>query len=215
MSDNETRVNMGVVPMFATPLFVFPIDNWNKHRKTILNLLPKIEPLNGHSSDRNRHDIELPHYTDLVLGICEDQLKEFSRSIVESKGITDYKETTLDITEMWFDTDTAEASYPMDTNGNVGWTAILHVDYDREIHRPPYFLSAFPKADSGTVDSFEYPVDEGMLIIFPSTMAHMPGGMDPEENIKRTIVSFNIRTSLAKTLDTLIFDIEENDDDTE
>ena len=212
MSDNETRVNMGVVPMFATPLFVFPIDNWNKHRKTILNLLPKIEPLNGHSSDRNRHDIELPHYTDLVLGICEDQLKEFSRSIIESRGITDYKESTLDITEMWFDTDTAEASYPMDTNGNVGWTAILHVDYDREIHRPPYFLSAFPKADSGAIDSFEYPVDEGVLIIFPSTTAYQMGDINPEEDIRRTTVSFNIQTTVAKSLKTITYEV---DDDTE
>ena len=91
MSDNDTKVNMGVVPMFATPLFVFPIENWNKHRKTILNLLPKIEPLDGHSSDRDRNEIELPHYTDVVLGICEDQLKEFSRAVVESKVLRSTK----------------------------------------------------------------------------------------------------------------------------
>ena len=213
MSDTETKkVNMGLVPMFATPLFVFPIENWNKHRKTILNLLPKIEPLNGHSSDRNRYDIELPHYTDVVLGICEDQLKEFSRAVLESSGIKDYKETTLDITEMWFDTDTAEASYPMDTNGNVGWTAILHVDFDREVHRPPYFLSAFPKPDDGTVNGFEYPVDEGMLIIFPSTTAYQLGDINPEEDVRRTTVSFNIQTTVAKSLKTITYEV---DDDTE
>ena len=212
MSDNESNTNMGIMPMFATPLFVFPIDNWNKHRKTIMNLLPKIEPLEGHSSDRNRYDIELPHYTDVVLGICEDQLREFSRSIIESKGITDYDKTTLDITEMWFDTDTAEASYPMDTNGNVGWTAMLHVDFDREIHRPPYFLSAFPKADSGTIDSFEYPVDEGMLIIFPSTTAYQLGDINPEEDVKRTIVTFNMQTTVSKSLKTITYEV---DNDTE
>jgi len=208
MNDNESGVQMGVVPMFATPLFVFPIENWNKHRKTILNLLPKIEPLNGHSSDRNRNDIELPHYTDVVLGICEEQLKEFSRSIAESKGLKEYDSTTFDITEMWFDTDTAQASYPMDNNCNVGWTAILHIDYDREIHRPPFFLSPAPKPGSGDIDSFEYPVDEGMLIIFPSTTAYQPGAINPEEDVKRTLVTFNIKTDPVKSLKTITYEIE-------
>ena len=208
MNDNESDVQMGVVPMFATPLFVFPIENWNKHRKTILNLLPKIEPLNGHSSDRNRNDIELPHYTDVVLGICEEQLKEFSRSIAESKGLKEYDSTTFDITEMWFDTDTAQASYPMDNNCNVGWTAILHIDYDREIHRPPFFLSPAPKPGSGDIDSFEYPVDEGMLIIFPSTTAYQPGAINPEEDVKRTLVTFNIKTDPVKSLKTITYEIE-------
>tara|TARA_B100001996_G_scaffold225905_1_gene173982 strand:+ start:57 stop:695 length:639 start_codon:yes stop_codon:yes gene_type:complete len=212
MSDNEQKTNMGIMPMFATPLFVFTIPNWNRHRKTILNLLPKIDPIRGHSSDRNRYDIELPHYTDVVLGICKEQIKEFSRAILESKGIKEYDSTTIDITEMWFDTDTAEASYSMNNNGNVGWTAILHIDFDREVHRPPYFLSAFPKADNGDIDSFEYPVDEGVLIIFPSTTAYQPGAINPEEDVKRTTVTFNIQTNTARSLKTITYEV---DDDTE
>ena len=212
MSDNEQKTNMGIMPMFATPLFVFTIPNWNRHRKTILNLLPKIDSIGGHSSDRNRYDIELPHYTDVVLGICKEQIKEFSRAILESKGIKEYDSTTIDITEMWFDTDTAEASYAMSNNGNVGWTAILHIDFDREVHRPPYFLSAFPKADNGDIDSFEYPVDEGVLIIFPSTTAYQPGAINPEEDVKRTTVTFNIQTNTARSLKTITYEV---DDDTE
>lgn len=217
MSDNEKQVKMGVIPMFATPLFVFPIDNWNKYRKTILNLLPKIEAVNGISTDRSAFGEEkvLPHYAGVVFDIVEKQLEEFSKSVMDSKGAKDYTETALGITEMWYRTDTSEAQYTIDNEGTVGWTAILYVDFDREIHYPTHFISPLPKPDNGDIDKFEYPVDEGMLIIFPSTLAHMPGGMDPEENIKRTILSFNIRTSLAKTLDTLIFDIKEDDDDTE
>ena len=132
MSDNEKQVKMGVIPMFATPLFVFPIDNWNKYRKTILNLLPKIEAVNGISTDRSAFGEEkvLPHYAGVVFDIVEKQLEEFSKSVMDSKGAKDYTETALGITEMWYRTDTSEAQYTIANEGTVGWTAILYVDFD-------------------------------------------------------------------------------------
>ena len=210
MSDNEKQVKMGVIPMFATPLFVFPIDNWNKYRKTILNLLPKIEAVNGISTDRSAFGEEkvLPHYAGVVFDIVEKQLEEFSKSVMDSKGAKDYTETALGITEMWYRTDTSEAQYTIDNEGTVGWTAILHIDYDREIHRPPFFLSPAPKPGSGDIDSFEYPVEEGMLIIFPSTTAYQPGAINPEEDVKRTLVTFNIKTDPVKSLKTITYEIE-------
>ena len=217
MSDNESKTNMGIIPMFALPLFVFPIENWSKHRKSILNLLPKIEPLNGISTDRTARGLkkELPHYKDVVLGIVEEQLEEFSKVVWQSKGVAEVKETQLGITEMWYRTDTAEAQYTLDNEGTIGWTAILYVDFDREIHYPTHFVSPMPRPDDGTIDKYEFPCDEGMLVIFPSSLPHMPGGMDPEENIRRTIVSFNIKTTPTDVLDTIIFDIEEDNNDTE
>ena len=155
MSDNEYKRNMCIMPMFASPLFVFPIENWSKHRKSILNLLPKIEPLNGISTDRTARGLkkELPHYKDVVLGIVEEQLEEFSKVVWQSKGVAEVKETQIGITEMWYRTDTAEAQYTLDNEGTVGWTAILYVDFDREIHYPTHFVAPMPRPDDGTIEN--------------------------------------------------------------
>jgi uncharacterized RmlC-like cupin family protein len=202
-----------IYPMFAVPMFHFSIDNWSENKKKILNALPPKEksPIfnksNAMYSDywtQTGPDatFELPTYGPVVIDIIEEQLAEFTKVIFEPDQV-DGKGTWIGFTDMWYQTFTGGQEHDVHNHGYTGWSGVIYVEHDEDVHVPTHFYGQGYKAHGGYVEHFEPPVKEGDLIIFPSTVPHR--AFVNASDTQRTIISFNMKSYQENIREEIIF----------
>ena len=92
---------------------------------------------------------------------------------------------------MWYQKYYKNISHGTHVHGAIGWSSVIYVEYDPNLHPPTRFYSPFRDIWSGDCTTFEEQVDEGDMVIFPSTIMHeAPPNMS---DVRRTIISYNLR----------------------
>ena len=96
------------------------------------------------------------------------------------------------LNDMWCQTSYRGQKHNLHNHGYVGWSGVLYVKFDPQVHSATSFLSPFPNPYDGGL-SYNVPnVEEGDLIVFPSTIAHE--SLENKSDKPRTIISFNFTT---------------------
>lgn len=178
--------------MFSIPIIHYQVRDWTVNKKRILDALPDesdyLEPDGSHYTDffeeRDDKETELPSYAETVIDIIKPHLADFTNK------------RRVEFTDMWFQKYDNGMQHGMHNHGHSGWSCVLYVEYDPQVHLPTTFYSPFNNPWSGRLQIFEPPVREGDLVIFPSTVAH--NAPENKSDKRRTIVSFNIRGKVDK-----------------
>ena len=173
--------------MFSDPIVHYPIENWSENKKKILDALPpedesQLEP-NGSGlytdffiSSKVQ---EMPSYFNTVLDVIKPYLKSFMDG------------NPVDFVEMWYQKYYKNVEHNTHCHGFTGWSSIIYVEFDPEIHESTRFFSPFRQPWDCDMEVFQPTVKEGDMILFPSSLLHE--APLNKSDVRRTIISYNIR----------------------
>ena len=175
--------------MFSVPIIHYEIENWEFNKKRILDALPPECPEHADPQDHGLYTdffltaaegvTEMPSYSKTVIDIIKPYLADFSG------------ERRIEFTDMWYQKYYKGVQHSYHNHGHSGWSSVIFVEFDPKLHEATQFISPFNNIWNGNLEIFQPPVNEGDMIIFPSTIAHEapPNRSDK----RRTIVSYNLR----------------------
>ena len=173
--------------MFTVPIVHYPIENWSENKKKLLDALPpeddsQLEPNGtGLYTDFfiNGKVKELPSYFPTVVDIIKPYLKSFMDG------------NPVEFVEMWYQKYYNMVEHKAHCHGFTGWSSIIYVEFDPEIHESTRFFSPFRQPWDCDMEVFQPTVKEGDMILFPSSLLHE--APLNKSNTRRTIISYNIR----------------------
>jgi len=160
------------------PFFHFSLSEWSGKKQLILRNLPKTGFTDYHALERSEDNI--PEYAKVVQECTGDEMQTVAK-------IIGYPAVLLG---MWFERSAKHQRHATHNHGACGYSAVLYVDFDPEVHDATRFYMPYPDPMSGSITNFSPPVKEGDLVVFPSHMLHeaTPNQSDKD----RLIISFNI-----------------------
>jgi len=173
--------------MFTVPIVHYPIENWSENKKKILDALP---PEDESQKEPNGTGLytdffingkvkELPSYFPTVVDIIKPYLKSFMDG------------NPVEFVEMWYQKYYNMVEHKAHCHGFTGWSSIIYVEFDPEIHESTRFFSPFRQPWDCDMEVFQPTVKEGDMILFPSSLLHE--APLNKSNTRRTIISYNIR----------------------
>tara|TARA_Y100001938_G_scaffold31874_1_gene43570 strand:+ start:23 stop:652 length:630 start_codon:yes stop_codon:yes gene_type:complete len=179
--------------MFNVPIVYYPLENWSENKKKILDALPVeddtqlVPEEHGLYTDffiNTKADKQhLPSYFYTVLGVIKPCLENLPFPLTE--------EERLEFVDMWYQKYYKGVQHQVHVHGHSGWSSVIYVEFDPEVHQATTFYSPFRNPWNGNIETFTPPVSEGDMVIFPSTIMHEAAPNKSDK--RRTIVSFNIR----------------------
>lgn len=180
---------MAVHSMFSVPVIHYQIANWDLNKKKILDALPPETEEHADPQDNGLYtdffvnaspeSTELPDYAETVISVIKPYLADFS------------SERRVEFTDMWYQKYYRGVQHQVHTHGHSGWSCVMYVEFDPEKHESTMFYSPFKNPWNGNLETFQAPVEEGDMVIFPATVMHE--APQNRSDVRRTIVSFNIR----------------------
>ena len=180
---------MSVYDMFTVPIYHYKIENWDYNKKRILDVLPPEMPEHRDPEDLGLYSDYfvnakvgnniLPSYADTIIDIIKPYLMDMSGG------------EKLDLTDIWYQKYYKGINHSTHCHGAIGLSSVIYVEYNPEVHSPTRFFSPFRHVWSGDCPTFEEQVEEGDMIIFPSSILHEAPAN--QSDIRRTIVSYNLR----------------------
>ena len=128
----------------------------------------------------------MPEYSETVIDIIKPYLADFSG------------ERRVEFTDMWYQKYYKGVSHSVHNHGHSGWSSVIYVEFDPKLHEATQYFSPFKNIWNGNLETFQAPVEEGDMVIFPATIAHE--APVNRSDTRRTIVSYNLRghTDLVK-----------------
>ena len=205
--------------LFSIPILHYSIDNWIENKNKIMSSLPENkdnylhgkDSLGGLYTDYKRGSTSMPSYAGIVIDIIKPYLKDFSNQIVIDGSdcqstIGNKKQVNIEFTDMWYQTEMYGSSHGIHNHGNLGWSSVIYVDYDPKIHTSTEFLSPFHDVWNGNLLTFQPPINEGDMIIFPSYIAHQ--ALPNSSQVPRTVISYNIKGNSAFVKSNLLITTE-------
>tara|TARA_B100000427_G_scaffold307432_1_gene294905 strand:- start:355 stop:945 length:591 start_codon:yes stop_codon:yes gene_type:complete len=175
--------------MFQVPIIHYEIKNWEVNKNKILRALP---PETDEHMDPEDHGLytdffknahvgndDMPPYADAVIEVIKPYLADF----------TDQRR--VEFTDMWYQKYYRGVSHGPHNHGHSGWSSVIYVEFDPEVHQATQFYSPFHNVWNGNLETFIPPVNEGDMVLFPSTITHE--ALPNRSDTRRTIVSYNLR----------------------
>ena len=181
--------------LFSIPIAHYEIENWRTNKERIMNALPQFgqehidSNLEQYTDFFHQDEQLLPAYADTVIAIIEPYLADFT------------ERRRIEFTDMWAQTSYKSQRHSLHNHGHSGWSAVIYVDFDPQVHTATQFISPFNNPWSGRLQTFQPPVKEGDMVIFPATVAHE--ALPNESDKPRTIVSFNLRGKVDRVKKTM------------
>ena len=175
------------LPLFEFPSYIYPIDDWEFKKKSLLSRINKSEfvrtDLQNFETDRSTNGKTYIRYLEEFL---EPQLIEFCKEAKVSCSMTD----------AWC-VKYQKGDYQT-THNHRGWgfSGLIHVEFDPEIHKPATFVSPWQNPVNDTTSLSQFPSLEGLLMIAPSWALHFvqPNTSDKE----RVVVAFDLLPELPQ-----------------
>jgi len=157
--------------LFHIPLFSFEVKDWNRKKKKLLSVLDKNEFRYLHKNTflTDRHPDKIDYRQDFAQ-LFVDEFDEFAKTL-------DLKE--IDIKDIWSVKYTKEQhSHSPHNHRSVGYTGLLYVEYDPEVHKPVKFIGPWNDPIADTTELSElHNAKEGVFYIWPSYLIHYVDSM--------------------------------------
>ena len=166
----------------VTPYFYYECQNWLRKKSLLKDLLKKQtknqNTLNGFYTDLNSNS----NYIDEFISIFFDEIQQFGKDI---------QSQSVKINTLWSVEYNQYDYHEVHTHGDSDFSAILYVDYKKNVHPSTCFVidKVDPISKKTIINRGEF-VDEGGIMFFPSNVLHYS---NPNQSFtKKTIVSFNL-----------------------
>tara|TARA_B100001094_G_scaffold178746_1_gene172903 strand:+ start:811 stop:1443 length:633 start_codon:yes stop_codon:yes gene_type:complete len=164
--------------IFGIPFLHYKTKNWKKYRRYLQESFYG-DKYTDFWDDKTE---VLPDYCDKIVEVLTPSLQKFA-DVTNPYPVM--------ITEMWYEKSQKGDQHALHNHGGQGYSAVLYLKYNPEVHKPTLFYSQFHDTMKGDIVTWEPPdVEEGDLIIFPSVLAHEARPNESDE--ERIVVSFNI-----------------------
>ena len=175
--------------MFLLPMIILSISDWETKKSKIFSWLNDVDYTNEHG----------PYYTDFDQQIQYDfnhQPNDYSYKVWKLL----YDDIMLlgdqidygpdDAPSMWTQVYYRGQEHEVHNHGAIGWSCILFLKFNSEVHKPTKFYAPFNNFNTGAMLTYEPTVKEGDMIWFPSLLPHTSQLQESEE--ERVILSFNL-----------------------
>lgn len=162
--------------LFYVPVFYYEVKNWDRKKDAFLSL---VNSNNFNNIDKNNFRTDrltteqnwyLPHF----VNIFQEELNQFK----EERNLR-----WLGIKDIWTIKYTKQCdSHCPHNHASTGFTGILYLEYDPEVHEPTKFIGPWndPIKDQTQLASLPNP-KEGMMYIWPSSLLHYTDGMKTDK----------------------------------
>ena len=176
--------------MFMIPLIKISIGDWESKKRKIFSWLDDVDYTDEHG----------PYYTDFDQQIQYDsnhQPNDYSYKVWkllhdDVKLLGDQVNYEIkDAPSMWTQIYYQGQAHEVHNHGALGWSCILFLKFNPEVHKPTKFFAPFNNFNSGAMIPYEPEVKEGDMIWFPSLLPHTSQLQESEE--ERVILSFNLK----------------------
>tara|TARA_B100000575_G_C22729867_1_gene437766 strand:+ start:77 stop:604 length:528 start_codon:yes stop_codon:yes gene_type:complete len=172
--------------MFKIPIYTYKVENWIHKKSLLLDICYDanfyLDEKTNVYTDYGKND----DYKFNVSNILESDISRFH---------DDIELNSVYVTDLWFQKYNLNQFHTIHNHGALGYSSILFLKYDKNVHKPTRFVSPFMNA-KGETDTYVPDVDEGTIIFFPSMVNHYT---IPNQTRKtRIILSFNIKEYVAK-----------------
>lgn len=168
--------------LFPTKILKIKCKDWENKKDKLLNLVDWDNPQyksKNHISDYHQNQVNGCPYMTEFCDILRDDLRSFLA----------YKDKdTLNIGTLWGQRYKNSDYMHTHSHGAIGYSAVLYVEFNKEEHSATRFIAPHHNPE-GELDYYQPDVEEGDLIIFPSSLYHDASPSLSEMN--RTIFSFN------------------------
>ena len=174
------------IPLFEYHSFYYVIDDWEFKKKGLLNRINKQKfirtEMQRFETDRQTHKNS---YLNFLIELLKPTLQKFCEEV----------EVSCKMTDAWCVKYYKGDFQTIHNHRAWGFTGILYVDYDPEVHTPTTFMAPWqdPRTDTTLLTNPPY-VNEGIIFITPSYTHHY---VEPNHSDKiRTIISFDLLPQL-------------------
>lgn len=182
--------------IFNIPVGKYHVEDWETLNKTYaLSQYSNsfIEEINTNIADEgdnlytdfvaNSKHSSVPQYINNMLGLISGPAQKFFDEVSSiTPSVTSYN---WKVTSAWFEKLTNNQLHGAHNHGSVGFSCVLYVDFNPEIHKPTTFIS--PHGDViGGVTQMYLPKDvkSGDVVFFPSFLNHYaPKNSSDEERV--------------------------------
>ena len=183
---------MSVYTMFSVPIIHYEIENWAENKQKIMAALPNHKKEHYEVSDDSITGLYTDFYKNAEVG--NDTLPDYASVVIDIikpylQDFTDQRR--VEFTDMWYQTEEYGSSHGLHNHGHSGWSSVIYVDFDPQIHTATQFFSPFNNPWNGNLEAYQPPVKEGDMVIFPSTIAHE--ALPNSSRVPRTVISYNLR----------------------
>ena len=151
------------------------------------NCTPKSDRYGMNTDFYDSYSFDLPKYCQKVLDSLKNELK-----IIQNTFSLQYPICTKTIAKMWFQSTANAQHHEAHTHGERGdekLSFVWYIEFDPTVHRSTTFYCPFRDPVTGKLIKSDIPVDEGDLVVFPSSIVHEQ--LPSYSNVRRTIISFN------------------------
>ena len=173
-------------PLFEFPSFQYQIKDWDFKKKSLIKRIKQEKfvrtSLQTFETDRQTSNKSYLYFFQNLIG---DELSEFCREA----------EVSCTMTDCWTVRYQKGDQQTIHNHRSWGFSGILYVDFDPEVHTPTCFVAPWqdPRSDTTSL-AFPKNVKEGTIVICPSYTLHFA---QPNQSRKhRTIISFDLLPKL-------------------
>ena len=167
--------------MFHVPIFTTKITPWDEIKQQILS---HVEESDYHTDDLG---FKTDYYRNNYNAPVYEILKPFINQITKDHlGIP----APTFPPNMWTQKYYSGSEHTIHNHGNRGYSFILYLKFDPEVHKATRFFSPFDHFFTGEMLSYTPPVNEGDLIAFPSVIKHTSQQQMTDK--ERMVLAFNM-----------------------
>lgn len=170
--------------LFHVPIYRYEVNEWDRKKK---DLLSKLDPktfsyynLNSFQSDRR---VQKNSYNIDIQNIFDEELSQFKHEC---------KLEYLHVKDSWtLKYNKQGESHCPHNHGSTGFSAILYLEFDPEVHEPVKFVGPWnnPVRDTTQLATISNP-REGEIYIWPSVLIHYVDAM--KTNKTRMVTSWDM-----------------------
>lgn len=159
--------------IFSVPFYHYQVQDWSNKKQRLLELFESVNKSMDGNLIRTSHNIKT--------NVFDDEIKKFEIDCgVETSCLA-----------FWFQKYSKGMNHDVHHHGfNSFSSAVCFVEYNKEEHEAPVFISPFADCISGEINRFSPDVDEGDIIFFPSNLMHYVSANHSDK--ERLVVSFNL-----------------------
>ena len=167
-------MNINIMPLFPTPLLSYEVEMEEGERSFLLSQYPdKVVPNAGNSSSKDSRILDNVE----VRGLKEKL--QFAVNDAFNRVHTPRLDCGLNITQSWLNFTTKEQFHHRHNHPNSFYSAVLYIkacEEDNITFYNPHHLNSYEiyptQYDLYNSSSWQVPVRENLLLIFPSTTPH-------------------------------------------
>lgn len=168
--------------IFFIPFFQKSLSDWEKKKKILISMADNSIFLKNKDTVHSDFYSQQISHNELIAKLFQEELTYFTK---------EKKLSICNLSNSWFEKASTGEFHGVHNHGQLGYSAVCYVTYDKNEHTPTQFVSPINDTQTGATEYYVPEINEGDLIIFPSALLHYT--LPNNSKKQRLILSFNLK----------------------